>query len=96
MNEKKQVNEGYTIIESMTVGSARFVIGENLHNPVAPYVTGQANIRNDPDNFFWGHYCATKLGAVADFGRRITEEAEILRDRAKSKAVQIPERGEER
>ena len=50
MNEKKQVNEGYTIIESMTVGSARFVIGENLHNPVAPYVTWQANIRNDPDN----------------------------------------------
>ena len=96
MNEKKQVNEGYTIIESMTVGSARFVIGENLHNPVAPYVTWQANIRNDPDNFFWGHYCATKLGAVADIGRRITEEAEILRDRAKSKAVQIPERGEER
>lgn len=96
MNEKKQVNEGYTIIESMAVGSARFVIGENLHNPVAPYVTWQANIRNDPDNFFWGHYCATKLGAVADFGRRITEEAEILRDRAKSKAVQIPERGEER
>lgn len=96
MNEKKQVNEGYTIIESMTVGSARFVIGENLHNPVAPYVTWQANIRNDPDNFFWGHYCATKLGAVADFGRRITEEAEILCDRAKSKAVQIPERGEER
>ena len=96
MTEKKQVNEGYTIIESMTVGSARFVIGENLHNPVAPYVTWQANIRNDPDNFFWGHYCATKLGAVADFGRRITEEAEILRDRAKSKAVQIPERGEER
>lgn len=96
MSEKKQVNEGYTIIESMTIGSARFVIGENLHNPVAPYVTWQANIRNDPDNFFWGHYCATKLGAVADFGRRITEEAEILRDRAKSKAVQIPERGEER
>ena len=93
---KKQVNEGYTIIESMTVGSARFVIGENLHNPVAPYVTWQANIRNDPDNFFWGHYCATKLGAVADFGRRITEEDEILRDRAKSKAVLIPERGEDR
>ena len=28
MNEQKQVNEGYTIIESMTVGNARFVIGE--------------------------------------------------------------------
>ena len=96
MNEQNQVNEGYTIIESMTVGNARFVIGENLNNPAAPYVTWQANIKNAPDNFFWGHYCATKLGGVADFGRRITEEAEILRDRAKSKAVQIPERGEER
>ena len=39
MNEKKQVNESYTIIESMTIGSARFVIGENLNNPAAPYVT---------------------------------------------------------
>ncbi len=45
MNEKKQVNEGYTIIESMTIGSARFVIGENLNNPAAPYVTWQANIK---------------------------------------------------
>ena len=96
MNEKKQVNESYTIIESMTIGSARFVIGENLNNPAAPYVTWQANIKNAPDNFFWGHYCATKLGAVADVGRRITEEAEFLRERMKSKAPQIPERGDER
>ena len=29
-------------------------------------------------------------------GRRITEEAEFLRERAKSKAPQIPERGDER
>ena len=96
MSEKKQVNEGYTIIESMTIGSARFVIGENLNNPAAPYVTWQANIKNDSDNFFWGYYCATKLGAVADFGRRITEEVEFLRERAKYKAPQIPERGDER
>ena len=96
MNEQNQVNEGYTIIESMTVGNARFVIGENLNNPAPTYETWQAHIKNAPDNFFWGHYCATKLGAVADFGRRITEEAEFLRERAKSKAPQIPERGDER
>ena len=52
MNEQKQVNEGYTIIESMPVGNARFVIGENLNNPAAPYVTWQANVKNDPNNFF--------------------------------------------
>ena len=39
MNEKEQVNEGYVIIESVTVGNARFVIGENPNNQAAPYVT---------------------------------------------------------
>ena len=43
MNEKAQVHEGYTIIESMTVGNAWFVIGENPNNQAAPYVTWQAN-----------------------------------------------------
>lgn len=94
MNEQKQVNEGYTIIESMTVGNARFVIGENLNNPAAPYVTWQANIKNDPDNFFWGHCCATKLDAVADFAQRINAEAEYLRERTKANIAPLQERKE--
>lgn len=51
MNEQEQVNEGYVIIESVTVGNARFVIGENPNNQAAPYVTWQANVKNDPNNF---------------------------------------------
>lgn len=94
MSEKKQVNEGYTIIESMTIGSARFVIGENLNNPAAPYVTWQANVKNDPNNFFWGHYCSTKLDAVADFAQRINAEAEYLRARTKAKTAPLQERKE--
>lgn len=94
MNEQKQVNEGYTIIESMTVGNARFVIGENLNNPAAPYVTWQANVKNDPNNFFWGHYCATKLDAVADFAQRINAEAEYLRERTKANIAPLQERKE--
>ena len=94
MSEKKQVNEGYTIIESMTIGSARFVIGENLNNPAAPYVTWQANVKNDPNNFFWGHYCATKLDAVADFAQRINAEAEYLRGRTKANTAPLQERKE--
>ena len=35
MNEKEQVNEGYVIIESVTVGNARFVIGENPKRPMS-------------------------------------------------------------
>lgn len=99
MNEQKQVNEGYTIIESMTVGNARFVIGENPNHQAAPYVTWQANVKNDPNNFFWGHYCATKLDAVADFAQRINAEAEYLRERAKANTAPLQERkerGEER
>ena len=94
MSEKKQVNEGYTIIESMTIGSARFVIGENLNNPAAPYVTWKANVKNDPNNFFWGHYCATKLDAVADFAQRINAEAEYLRERTKANTAPLQERKE--
>lgn len=45
MSEAKQVNQGYTIIESMIVGNARFVIGENLNSQLAPYVTWQANVK---------------------------------------------------
>lgn len=41
MSEKKQVNEGYTIIESMTIGSARFVIGENLKIQPRPMSHGR-------------------------------------------------------
>ena len=94
MNEQKQVNEGYTIIESMTVGNARFVIGENPNNQAAPYVTWQANVKNDPNNFFWGHYCATKLDAVADFAQRINAEAEYLRERTKANIAPLQERKE--
>ena len=99
MNEQEQVNEGYVIIESVTVGNARFVIGENPNNQAAPYVTWQANVKNDPNNFFWGHYCATKLDAVADFAQRINAEAEYLRERTKANIAPLQERkerGEER
>ena len=94
MNEKEQVNEGYVIIESVTVGNARFAIGENPNNQAAPYVTWQANVKNDPNNFFWGHYCATKLDAVADFAQRINAEAEYLRERTKANTAPLQERKE--
>lgn len=94
MNEKEPVNEGYVIIESVTIGSTRFVIGENPNSKIAPYVTWMANAKNDPDNFFWGHYCETKLDAVADFAQRINAEAEYLRERTKAKTAPLQERKE--
>lgn len=65
----------HTVIESISIGNAKFVVGENLNNPATPYGTWQANIKNDPSNYFWGHYMATKEDAIADYGERITQEA---------------------
>lgn len=86
--------QGYTIIESTVIGNAKFVVGENPQNPIAPYVTWQANMKNDPHNFFWGHYCTDKMGAMEDYGKRISDEARYLKSfqQKKSKPDIAPER----
>lgn len=71
---------GYTIVESTVIGNTKFVVGENQKNPITPYATWQANMKNDPHSYFWGHYCTDKLGAMADYGKRISEEAEYLKN----------------
>ncbi len=88
--------EGYTIIESTVIGNAKFVVGENPQNPITPYVTWQANMKNDPHSYFWGHYYGDKLTALADYGDRISQEAQYLKSfqekKAKEKPVIEPER----
>ena len=88
--------EGYTIIESIEIGSAKFVVGENPNNPITPYVTWQANTKNDPNNYFWGHYCTDKLGAMADFGKRVSDEADRQRNMKKQRPAPQPEKGDAR
>lgn len=62
----------YTIIESTVVGDTKIVIGENPNHPLTPYVTWEANMKNDPHNYNIGHYSATIDGALEDYGKRIT------------------------
>ncbi|MDD4808080.1 MAG: hypothetical protein PHU30_06275 [Oscillospiraceae bacterium] len=88
--------QGYTIIESTVIGNAKFVVGENSGNSIAPYVTWQANMKNDPNSYFWGHYYGDKMAALADYGDRISQEAQYLKgfqaQKSKEKPVIQPER----
>lgn len=67
---------GYTVTESVSLGNAKFVLGENPNNPIVPFATWQANIKNGEHDYFWGHYTDTRENALKDFGERISREAE--------------------
>ncbi len=62
----------YTIIESTVVGDTKIVVGENPTHPLTPYVTWEANMKNDPHSYNIGHYCTTKDEVMEDYGKRIT------------------------
>lgn len=76
----------YTVIVSTEIGNAKFVVGENTDNEVAPYATWQANIKNNPHDYFWGHYFSGKEDALVDYGERITCEAKYQQGYAHAKA----------
>ena len=71
MSERK--NAGYTITDSIHVGNAEFVIGENPKAP-SPYVTWECS---GGSNYFWGHYCSDRFGAVKDLLERAGAELEF-------------------
>ena len=68
MSERK--NGEYTIIQSIMIGGAEFVMG---HNPKActPYVTWECK---DGNNYFWGHYIMDRHNAERDLLERATLE----------------------
>lgn len=83
MSERK--NGEYTIIQSIMIGNAEFVIG---HNPKAstPYVTWECNNGN---NYFWGHYIMDRHNAERDLLERDTLELDRqdhIREKAKKKS----------
>lgn len=71
MSERK--NASYTIVQSIMIGDAEFVIG---HNPVAPapYVTWECK---DGNNYFWGHYMAERHQADRDLLERAKAELDL-------------------
>lgn len=82
-NEPPRVNQGYTILESETVGHMEYVLAENQNAP-QPYATWARNMKNDEqreeENFFWGHYFCDPEAAVKDLHARADEQRDYLRE----------------
>ena len=71
---EQRINAGYAITDSIHVGEAEFVIGENPACP-APYVTWEYT---PTGGYFWGHYLPDRLTAVRDLLDRVRNEADSL------------------
>lgn len=72
MNERK--NAGYTITDSISIGNAEFVIGENHTSMGTQYVTWECKNGN---NYFWGHYLTERRNAERDLLERAQKELEF-------------------
>ncbi len=72
MSERK--NAGYTITDSISIGNAEFVIGENQTSMGTQYVTWECK---DGNNYFWGHYMTDRRNAEKDLLERAQKELEI-------------------
>lgn len=91
-NEPPRVNQGYTVIDSETVGNQEIVLAENP-KAVQPFATWRRNISNDEqsgqENFFWGHYFSDPEAAQKDFKDRVQEQREDLAEQRPSIRSQL-------
>ena len=87
-----RTNAGYTITQSIHIGSAEFVLGESSTDP-AQFVTWACK---DGDNYFWGHYMTDKLAALRDLLDRAGEELSLLEMRQAQKNERQQHRDYER
>lgn len=76
-------NAGYTIIQSLNIGNAEFVLG---YSPSAssPYVTWECK---NGTNYFGGHYFTEKIHAQKDLLKRAETELSFVdvKERKKDK-----------
>ncbi len=72
MGEKRR-NGGYEIIQAVKVTpKTEIVLGENLNNPITPYVVWTCFNETD---YQWGHYYGSYLASLADLGTAIQTKA---------------------
>jgi len=77
MNENKEVNAGYEIMEKLTVGNTIVALGHMESRYGTKYVTWEAR-KDDPKNYFWGHYIAKYEDAREDFFQRALNVSQSL------------------
>jgi len=71
---EKEMNAGYEIIEKLNIGNSVFVLGTMDSSYGTKYATWQANAKNDPTNYFWGHYIQSYEDAREDLYERAYNE----------------------
>ena len=70
---EQRVNEGYVITDSIHIGNAEFVIGENQTQYGTMYVTWKCSNGTD---YYWGHYLSERQAAEKDLLDRAGLELE--------------------
>ena len=73
-----RTNADYLITDSIHIGKAEFVIGENRTRFGTMYVTWECK---NGDNYFWGHYTDSRRAAEKDLLERAGQELEIQQQR---------------
>lgn len=89
--EPPRAKQGYTVLDSETVGQVEFVLAENPKAP-QPFVTWRRNLDAGPTDFYWGHYFTQESHARLDFKQRTVEERKDLLDRKPSLRFQLREK----
>ena len=74
--QKKRINAGYEIFDSINIGKAEFVVGKNIHAP-SQYVTWECSNGN---NYFWGHYFSDRSEALRDMYSRAEAEISFIKN----------------
>lgn len=70
----ERTNAGYTIVDSLHIGGAEFVLGESKGTYGTKYVTWQCK---DGNNYFWGHYFNDKFSAQKNLVERAQREIDF-------------------
>ena len=69
-----RTNQGFIIVNQITIGGAEFVLGVHEKNPNS-FVTQQCKGKDD---YFFGHYFNNMLAAQKDFCRRALDEIKSI------------------
>lgn len=69
-----QKNQGFIIVNQITIGGAEFVLGVHEKNPNS-FVTWKCK---GNDDYYWGHYFTNLLAAQKDFCKRALEEIKAI------------------
>jgi hypothetical protein len=70
-----RINEGYAILDSVTIGTDEFVLGVHRSTQQDMFVTWKCS---GGSNYYWGHYFTDELSAKRDLLQRAKDELERL------------------